>query len=192
MKLSQRKICFKKKLMGQYKEYQEKVEAYVLKRFREHEEGYRDWWFDQTGTELPDEIPNWAAKDLYGRYKVWLIDKSFVMNGIDDEVDGSSSGKPAEVKTLYYPIDFFDEHPFILDKKKANTVKGYIWYVIPNMEGGFYWFRFTSKDIKIYGNKGRGGKKDNETKEDSDKVELFTDKRYAEASGVWRKKGRKS
>lgn len=175
--------------------YQEETKRAVLRSFRENEAKYREFWKKHRGEELPEELPNWFAKDLWGRAKYMLVDASFVMNGSGDTIDGTASGLPCEIKTLYYPSTFFDNHPFVLDRRKLDSFDedGYIAYIVPDFEENvFYWFRFTVDAFRRYGEPAKGGKIDNETNEESGKPLVGITKDKAQATGVWKKKGKKS
>ena len=171
-------------------EYEDKVEEL----FQEYRGRLERFYERQTGRELtnPDIFDK---KDIIGRWLFWLyFDRGFQQNGIEDYVDGVASGTNCEIKCNTY--GFNEKSKVVIDKKKVDNVGdcGRIVFIYPDFANRTISKRqFLVKDIKKYGRlSAKGGKVDNVSCEDSDKLVYFVGHEYAEAEWTWTKKGRKS
>lgn len=161
--------------------------------YKSYKNRIKRFYREQTGRELinPDIF---QRKDMVGRWLFWFyFDRDFQQNDIKDRVDGRASGAPCEIKTNTYGFNELSQ--VVIDKSKVDAIPedGRVVFIYPDYDNGVLSKRqFTVKDIKKYGELShKGGKKDNITLEDSDKLVYYVGHEYAEAEDTWIKGDRR-
>lgn len=161
--------------------------------YKSYKKRIKRFYREQTGCELykPDIF---QIKDIAGRFLFWwYFDRDFQQNDIRDGVDGVASGTACEIKTNTYGFNELSQ--IVIDKSKVDKIPdgGRVVFIYPDWKNGVVSKRqFLVKDIKKYGELSRkGGKKDNITLEDSDKLVYRVGHEYAEAEDTWIKGDRK-